>query len=64
VAGKIRDGELSEYHFVTNGKFSGPFKEYIDTVNDALVAAGGTPISYHEGVTTLSDDPWAGERPD
>ncbi|MBS1301534.1 hypothetical protein [Loktanella sp. SALINAS62] len=57
VAKAIQSGDLHEYHFVTNGRFSEPFKEAIDKVNDDLVASGNDPIGLHEYVSTLVNDP-------
>lgn len=57
VAKAIQSGDLHEYHFVTNGRFSKPFKEAVDKVNDELVATGNDPIGLHEYVSTLVNDP-------
>ena len=59
VAEAISHGHYDEYHFVTNGKFSDSFKSTIDSVNDQLVANGDTPISYHEYVSSIGNDPHA-----
>jgi hypothetical protein len=57
VVKAIQSGDLHEYHFVTNGRFSEPFREAIDKANDDLVANGNDPIGLHEYVSTLVDDP-------
>lgn len=57
VAKALQTGDLHEYHFVTNGRFSEPFKEAIDKANDELVANGNDPIGLHEHVSTLVNDP-------
>lgn len=59
VTRAIQHGMVNEYHFVTNGTFSKPFKEAIDQANDVLVASGDTPIAYHEHVSSIASDPHA-----
>lgn len=59
VAKIIQSGELHEFHFVSNGRFSKGFKEAIDEVNNELVASNNQPIAFHEYVSTLVSDPLA-----
>lgn len=59
VASIIKDGQLSEFHFITNGTFGGGFPDKVAEVNAELVGLGLTPIGIHEHVTTLDVDPSA-----
>ena len=59
VANVIKEGQLSEFHFVTNGTFGGDFPDKVAEVNAELVGLGFTPIGIHEHVTTLDVDPSA-----
>lgn len=59
VAEVIKDGQLHEFHFVTNGTFGGGFPKEIAKANEELVGLGLTPIGIHEHVHTLSADPSA-----
>ncbi|MEW8560545.1 MAG: hypothetical protein AB2541_00525 [Candidatus Thiodiazotropha sp.] len=59
VAEAISHGHFDEYHFVTNGKFSESFKATVEAVNDDLVAKGNVPITCHEYVNSIGDDPHA-----
>lgn len=56
VASVIKDGQLDEFHFVTNGTFGGSFPDKVAEVNAELVSLGLTPIGIHEHVTTLGVD--------
>jgi hypothetical protein len=56
VASVIKDGQLDEFHFVTNGTFGGSFPAKVAEVNAELVGLGLTPIGIHERVTTLGVD--------
>jgi hypothetical protein len=53
VVKAMQHGELHEFHFVTNGKFSGPYKECIDKANQILIGSHNDPIGYHEYVSSL-----------
>lgn len=63
VAEQIGHRQYNEFHFVSNGKFSAPFKEAVDQLNDLLIERGHTseeglaPIGVHEFVTSIPDDP-------
>lgn len=57
VAEAISSGQYDEYHFVSNGRFSTPFKEQVEKVNDVLVAHGNKPIACHEYVSSIAHDP-------
>jgi hypothetical protein len=57
VAMTIQNGELHEFHFVSNGRFSDKFIKAVDKVNDQLVRGGNQPIAFHEYVSTLASDP-------
>lgn len=59
VAQALREGQIDEYHFVTNGTFSTSFRSVIDAANTALVASGNAPIGCHEHVSTTLADPFA-----
>lgn len=59
VASVIKDGQLSEFHFVTNGTFGGGFPDKVAEMNAELVGLGLTPIGIHEHVITLDVDPSA-----
>jgi hypothetical protein len=50
----IRHGEIHEYHFVTNGKFSESFRQVVESANEELKASGHSQIACHEYVTTVS----------
>lgn len=64
VAEQIGHRQYNEFHFVSNGKFSAPFKEAVDKLNDLLIERGHkteeglAPIALHEFVTSISDDPF------
>lgn len=62
VAEKILDGQLHEFHFVTNGSFHENITKQIDTINDHILQTDKScsPIAYHEHVTTLVGDPHSG----
>ncbi len=46
-------GELSEYHFVSNTRFSDPFINAVDEVNDILKSAATGSICLHECVNVI-----------
>lgn len=48
----LQTGEIQEFHFVTNGKFSSSVRQAIEQANHELSAAGVTDrlILYHENV--------------
>jgi hypothetical protein len=53
VAWAIKEGQIHEYHFVTNGKFSDGFRDVVNKANTELTARGETPIGLYEYVSTL-----------
>jgi hypothetical protein len=63
VAEQIGHGQYNEFHFVSNGEFSDPFKEAVDKVNNLLIERGHrsmeglVPIAVHEHVTSIDNDP-------
>lgn len=59
VVEAIRDGQLHEYHFVTNGSFGSGFKEVVAQANTELSRSGEALIGLHEHVHTLGSDPTA-----
>jgi hypothetical protein len=52
----IREREVHEYHFVTNGTFDATFKAAIDQANEKLVHEGRCQIGYHEHFARLPAD--------
>lgn len=57
VVEAIKEGQLHEYHFVTNREFGSGFKEVIAEANAELSRCGESLIGLHEYVTTLNTDP-------
>lgn len=49
VVNALKSGEISEFHFATNGHFSSGFKEAVERANENL-PRGCSPISLHEHV--------------
>jgi hypothetical protein len=59
VVEAIKDGQLHEYHFATNGTFGQGFRDVVAEANRELGARGETPIGLYEHVHTLVSDPSA-----
>jgi len=57
VVKALQQGQLHEYHFVTNGRFGDSFRHVIDATNETLVKEGYNPIACHEFVSSVARDP-------
>lgn len=63
VVEAIKNGQIHEYHFVTNGGFGPSFRDIVNSANIELARLGEAAIGMHEHVTTLMIDPMAGLGP-
>ena len=53
----IMEGQIDQYHFVTNGSFHSNIIEIIAEANRTLVEQGCTPIGLYERVSSITNDP-------
>lgn len=51
VVSSLRDGQLTEFHFVSNTTFAGNFREAVIQANKQLEQSSCTQIRLHENVT-------------
>ncbi len=59
VVEALKNGQIHEYHFATNGTFGPSFREVVDKANAELIKSGEAPIGLYEYVSTLVNDPTA-----
>lgn len=50
IKGALQTGEIEEFHFATNGRFSDAFRDAVSNTNRELAQSGDAPISLHEHV--------------